>query len=374
VGNSYAEAPEITQFVKAFAAADDRVQWLGVVDDMQLHQLYQEASLTVYSSLVEGFGMPILESIWHGRPCLCHHQGVMAELAAQTPGCVTVDMADAEAIAAQLVHLAQDPHQLNGLIESACHSSLKTWDNYIGEIFHLLNLQDGLPESEANKMNQTQWQDILYPKCNLDKWQMYDSERMSLAGLLSRQRPNCAIKIGTYYGGSLSMISEYADMVFSIDIDPEVPSRFEKPDNVSLFIGPSTTVLPRLMETLELEDLAVDFILIDGDHSAEGVRRDINLVLSYVPKTTVMVLMHDSFNPACRQGMMEASWSDCPYVTWVDLDFVPGRVIEPIPGNHASGEMWGGLALAILSPQPRSGDIAVHRSAQTCFDIALQTR
>jgi glycosyltransferase involved in cell wall biosynthesis/cephalosporin hydroxylase len=379
VGNSYAEAPEITQFVEAFAAADDRVQWLGVVDDTQLHQLYQDASLTVYSSLVEGFGMPILESIWHGRPCLCHHQGVMAELAAQTPGCVTVDMADAEAIAHQLASLAQQSDRLNGLIESACHSSLKTWDNYIDEIFHCLDLQDHQPEgptmSEATATaTSSNWEDVLYPNCVIPNWQMHDSERIGLGGLLARQQPGCAIEIGTYYGGSLSLISQYSDIVFSIDIDPEVPSRFSKPENVSLFTGPSTTVFPELMRVLEAENVAVDFILIDGDHSSEGVRRDINLVLGYVPKKTTMVVMHDSFNPGCRKGMLEANWAACPYVSWIDLDFIPGRIIEPAPGNPSGGEMWGGLALAILSPQPRSGDITIQQSAQTSFNVAVQTR
>jgi glycosyltransferase involved in cell wall biosynthesis len=382
VGNSYAEAPEITQLVESFAAADDRVQWLGVVDDTQLHQLYQAASLTVYSSLVEGFGMPILESIWHGRPCLCHHQGVMAELAAQNPGCLTVDMNDAEAIAQQLADLAQRPERLDALIESACHSSLKTWDNYIDEIFHCIDLQDHQPEgptmSEATTSEtpalSSNWEDVLYPGCVIPNWQMHDSERIGLGGLLARHQPGCAIEIGTYYGGSLSLISQYSDIVFSIDIDPEVPSRFSKPENVSLFTGPSTTVFPELMRVLESEDVAVDFILIDGDHSPEGVRRDINLVLSYVPKKTTMIVMHDSFNPGCRQGMLEANWAACPHVSWIDLDFIPGRIIEPAPGNAASGEMWGGLALAILSPQPRSGDLTIQQSAQTSFNLAVQTR
>jgi glycosyltransferase involved in cell wall biosynthesis len=379
VGNSYAEAPEITEAVNRMMAQDDRVQWLGVVDDGRLHQLYNDATLTVYSSLVEGFGMPILESIWHGRPCLCHQAGVMAELAAQTPGCVTVDMGDPAALAAQLAQLARQPDQLNGLIESACHSSLKTWDNYIDEIFHCLELQnvtnrEDSTMSEATTLSHSTWEEVLYPNCVIPNWQMHDSERMGLGGLLARHQPTCAIEIGTYYGGSLSLISQYSDMVYSIDIDPEVPSRFAKPDNVSLFTGPSTTVLPELMNALDAQNVAVDFILIDGDHSSEGVRRDINLVLSYVPKKNTIIVMHDSFNPGCRRGMLEADWAACPHVAWVDLDFIPGRVIESSPDNPSSGEMWGGLALAILSPQQRSGDLMINQSAQTSYNLAVQTR
>jgi hypothetical protein len=104
------------------------------------------------------------------------------------------------------------------------------------------------------------------------------------------------------------------------------------------------------------------------------VRRDINLVLSYVPKKTTLVVMHDSFNPGCRQGMLAADWGQCSHVLWVDLDFVPGRVIESASDNPFGGEMWGGLALAILSPEVRSGDLAVLQSARTSFDLALNTR
>jgi glycosyltransferase involved in cell wall biosynthesis/predicted O-methyltransferase YrrM len=374
VGNSYTGAPEIKQAIEGLAAQDSRVQWLGIVDDAQLHQLYHEAHVTVYSSLVEGFGMPILESIWHGRPCLCHHAGVMAELAAQTPGCVALDMTDPESIAAQIVHLAQNPTTIANLTEAACHASLKTWNNYVDEIFHLLDLKELPAMNNALAATRNTWQEILYPICDMPNWQMHDSERMALTGLLARHQPACSIEIGTYYGGSLTLIAEHSEMVFSIDIDPEVGSRFPKPDNVSLFTGPSTAVFPQLMETLAAEDVAVDFILIDGDHSSEGVRRDINLVLSYVPKKTTLVVMHDSFNPGCRQGMLEADWVNCSHVLWVDLDFVPGRVIESTSDNPFGGEMWGGLALAILSPERRSGDLAVLQSARTSFDLALNTR
>jgi glycosyltransferase involved in cell wall biosynthesis len=374
VGNSYTGAPEIKQAIEDLAAQDSRVQWLGIVDDAQLHQLYHEAHITVYSSLVEGFGMPILESIWHGRPCLCHHAGVMAELAAQTPGCVALDMTNPAAIATQIVHLAQNPETIANLTEAACHASLKTWNNYVDEIFHLLDLKELPAMNNALTQPRNTWQEILYPICNLSKWQMNDSERMALTGLLARHQPSCSIEIGTYYGGSLALIAEHSEMVFSIDIDPEVGSRFPKPDNVSLFTGPSTVVFPQLIETLTAAGVAVDFILIDGDHSSEGVRRDVNLVLSYVPKTTTLVVMHDSFNPSCRQGMLAADWASCPHVLWVDIDFVPGRVIEPIDGNPFSGEMWGGLGLAILSPEPRSEDLAVWQSARTFFDLALNTR
>ena len=46
---------------------------------------------------------------------------------------------------------------------------------------------------------------------------------------------------------------------------------------------------------------------------------------------------------------------------YVDLDFIPGRVIEH--GGLASGELWGGLGLACMLPEPRQGSLQPEQSA-----------
>ena len=61
--------------------------WERDVEDGRLRQLYEQADFTVLPSLEEGFGLPIAESIWHGRPCIAHKTGPMAEMA-QGGGCV----------------------------------------------------------------------------------------------------------------------------------------------------------------------------------------------------------------------------------------------------------------------------------------------
>jgi hypothetical protein len=71
-------------------------------------------------------------------------------------------------------------------------------------------------------------------------------------------------------------------------------------------------------------------VLVDGDHSAEGVRKDIDHLLRLRPIVPLYVVMHDSFNPGCRRGLREADWAGCPYVHAVELDFVAGSV-NPSP-------------------------------------------
>jgi hypothetical protein len=205
------------------------------------------------------------------------------------------------------------------------------------------------------------WQDVLYPGCLTENWQMNDSERLALTALLHRHRPRCCIEVGTYRGGSLSLIAQYSKCVFSIDIDPAIAERYSYFENVSFLTGPSATVLPLLLDELDRQEIAVELILIDGDHSFHGVRRDLDLVLNYVPKAPLFVLMHDCFNPECRRGMLEARWQASPYVRWVDLDFIPGRLVEHGGGGH--GELWGGLGCAYLEPTQRSGALRIAESA-----------
>jgi hypothetical protein len=209
--------------------------------------------------------------------------------------------------------------------------------------------------------------DIIYPDCFRDDWQMHESERLALTAILHRTLPRCAVEIGTYRGGSLSLICQYARHVFSIDIDPDVASRYSSLANVSFLTGSSQQLLPLLLAELDANNMPLEFVLVDGDHSAEGVKRDVQILLAYEPKVPMFLALHDSFNPDCRSGMLLAGWETSPYVHWVDLDFIPGRMNEH--GGGGDGEMWGGLALAYLRPEPRTGPLTVGTTSKRTFDI-----
>src|ERR1019366_6042644 len=113
---------------------------------------------------------------------------------------------------------------------------------------------------------------------------------------------------GTYYGGSLSLISQFSKMTYSIDIDPTVPQRLKNIASVRFLTGSSDVIVPRLLAELNKEGIPVEFILIDGEHSAAGVKRDVAWLSHYVPMKPLFVALHDSFNPDCRRGMLEAAF------------------------------------------------------------------
>src|SRR5262249_31587431 len=139
--------------------------------------------------------------------------------------------------------------------------------------------------------------------------------------------------------------------------------------NVEYLTGPSDETLPPLIDRLQRERAEVGFVLVDGDHSADGVRKDINHVLKLKPIVSMYIIMHDSFNPECRRGLREADWAGSPHVHAVELDLVAGTV-NPSPTFR--GQLWGGLALGILRPEPRRGRFEVMGRAERTHRDALE--
>ena len=55
------------------------VTWLGRLDDRELARQYRGARCLAYPSLYEGFGFPVLDSLWHGTPVLCSYNSSLEE-------------------------------------------------------------------------------------------------------------------------------------------------------------------------------------------------------------------------------------------------------------------------------------------------------
>jgi len=61
---------------------DDRFEFTGQIDDNRLIELYRNARLFVYPSLYEGFGLPPLEAMACGCPCVVSRSGSLPEVCA----------------------------------------------------------------------------------------------------------------------------------------------------------------------------------------------------------------------------------------------------------------------------------------------------
>jgi len=187
--------------------------------------------------------------------------------------------------------------------------------------------------------------------------------------LLVQHKPHTSIEIGCAQGGSLQAISRFSERVFSLDLDESIPitlgSRF---NNVEFIIGDSKTTLPQLVDRMNSEGKSAEFVFVDADHSEEGVRRDINALLKMEVKSRTLILMHDPFNPICRKGILSVDWNQCIYCHYVEVDFIPGVFFSKATPSAELNSMWGGLALAVLEPEPRVADLQISTSNQFIFD------
>ncbi len=134
------------------AAAHDLLQRLqasgrplhyrGWLSDTELTAAFHRCAFTVYPSLLEGFGLPVWESLLHGKPCICSDRGAIAETA-RDGGCLTTRTDDPVALADALSSLLRSPDQLSTLTQAARARRPRPWSAYAAE---LLDWIDGLPQ------------------------------------------------------------------------------------------------------------------------------------------------------------------------------------------------------------------------------------
>ncbi len=119
--------PAYDQAVLAAAVGLPNVTFAHNVSDTDLAMLFARHQATIYPSYEEGFGLPVLESLWQGLPCLCHSGSSLAEIA-PGGGTLLADMQDQGAITAALLQLA-GPELLESLAEQAAARPVDTWQD-----------------------------------------------------------------------------------------------------------------------------------------------------------------------------------------------------------------------------------------------------
>jgi hypothetical protein len=173
-------------------------------------------------------------------------------------------------------------------------------------------------------------------------WQMSRGERAAVEGVLSQLGPSLAIEIGSMEGAALQRIAAHAGEVHSFDLSP--PS-LPLPANVTVHTGDSHELLAPFLAELEAQGRNVDFVIVDGDHSPDGVRRDIEDLLNSRAVARSVILIHDTANEGVRSGIDAVRFAAWPKVVHVELDWIPGQLFaEPALRD----ELWYGLGLVLV--------------------------
>ena len=115
--------------IRALQKAKRPVRWQAHVSEAELLSAYAECSFTAFPSLLEGFGLPIIESLWHGRPVVCGSNGALGEVAAGG-GCEIVEPQREESLAHGLRRLLSDERRYDDLCAEIHRRTFRTWEDY----------------------------------------------------------------------------------------------------------------------------------------------------------------------------------------------------------------------------------------------------
>ena len=144
-------------------------------------------------------------------------------------------------------------------------------------------------------------------------WLMSTREKLGLIGLLHCLKPKKVLELGYHRGGATKWLSEFSEQLITVDVNEFVADAPNLFHNVEAWNCPTLEAASRIKK----EKLFFDLAIIDADHSRKAVSADINGIIEH----SGIILMHDSFNPDCRKGMVDALKKQDSHAYY--LDFIP---------------------------------------------------
>jgi glycosyltransferase involved in cell wall biosynthesis len=135
-GNAWGDH-EFKHFASVLRRRGRRVITLSGVDDDVVWSLYRIARLSVFCSVNEGFGLPVVESLASGTPVITSDFGSMRELG-EGHGALVVNPHVADDIAAALSTLLDNDEELARLEAETALLPRPTWDDYAAAVWDLV--------------------------------------------------------------------------------------------------------------------------------------------------------------------------------------------------------------------------------------------
>lgn len=112
--------------LRGAARRERRLRFHGAAGDAVLAGLYRTARAVVFPTRAEGCGLPVIEALWRGAPCVCSDLPVLRELTAGG-GCLTAAVDDRAAWVGVLGRVLSDGATAARLRAEAVRRPLPTW-------------------------------------------------------------------------------------------------------------------------------------------------------------------------------------------------------------------------------------------------------
>lgn len=116
----------IVKRIKTLAKRERRLHLHIAANDAKLRELYAHASAVAFPTIAEGCGLPVIEALWRGVPCVCSDLPVLRENADQG-GCVVARTNDPGDWVAKWGALLRDASLQQRLRAEAVARPLPTW-------------------------------------------------------------------------------------------------------------------------------------------------------------------------------------------------------------------------------------------------------
>lgn len=124
---------------QAVGRSKGRIVVHGFANDAEMAAIIKRCRASIFLSRAEGYGLPVAESLWMGKPCITSNIGPMTEIA-EGGGCLLVDPTSPSDIAEAIWRMATDDSLAAALEEQALNRPLSTWAEYARELVQMMSL------------------------------------------------------------------------------------------------------------------------------------------------------------------------------------------------------------------------------------------
>jgi glycosyltransferase involved in cell wall biosynthesis len=134
--------PKVKEYIDQLQKENHPINWAMHIDQVTLEKKYADCQFTVYPSLFEGYGLPIIESLARGKPCICGSNGALGEVS-KGGGCELLkNQNDPNQIANAIKLLLTDSTHLKKLKLEIANRDFGTWKKYTSSLLDFLNFED----------------------------------------------------------------------------------------------------------------------------------------------------------------------------------------------------------------------------------------
>ena len=168
-------------------------------------------------------------------------------------------------------------------------------------------------------------------------------KRDVLEFFINKNLRNC-LEIGTWIGHTTKILSNVFDNVWSIEFQPHRHLRAKETcngiDNITLVLGDAYDD-----NTYKNFPKSFDAVVIDCDHSFEGVIRDINRAASFIGESNKIYFIFDDYGHSEQTGVNQAVnhalQSGLTFEAYIGKE--PGTVIHRDNGTFFTLVDWEGI-------------------------------